>query len=352
MILSRLELTNFRTYKKFSRDLGSMVILVGPNGGGKTNFLEAIYFCSTLRSYRAGSDAEAIRFGEEFAKISGTIMHNREDRDELELVILPKEKKAKINGVGKPLSRLIGTLGAVLFSPEQLEIITGPPRRRRRFLDALLSQVDQRYTLNMLEYQKALQNRNILLAHIKAGGASATELYFWDKRLVESGVKIFAEREKLVSNFNKKLPVLYKDLTESDDPLTIVPSFCRLTFEILRDRLPLDIQLSATTAGPHRDNFILRVGTRELGPFGSRGEWRSALLVMKAAEAKFIRDKKGEDPVFLLDDVFSELDTARRTRLFPLLGEGQTFLTTTDLDRVPSSLRRSEQIIEVANNAK
>lgn len=372
MKLTQLSLTNFRSYKKFSLGLDKTVILVGPNGVGKTNLIEAIYMLSIMKSYRALTDSEVIRFGEEFAKITGRIENSElkiasqkskkgdsanldsqaTNSDEIELVIHQNRKKAKKNGAEKPLSQLIGTLKAVLFSPEQLEVITGPPRRRRRFLDSLLSQINPRYTNNLLEYQKALHNRNALLLAIKQGGASAAELYFWDKRLIETGTVIGRERAELVRRFNKLLSTHYQAVADSHEEVMIVPRFQVPTHELFQEHLSADIQLAATTVGPHRDNFTLQIGRRDLGLFGSRGEWRSALFALKATEVTFLQEQAQAAPVLLLDDVFSELDKRRRERLFAHPAVGQTILTTTDLSYVTTSLKDQAQVVEVADYAK
>jgi DNA replication and repair protein RecF len=366
MKLARLLLTNFRNYQNFSHELGQTTLLIGPNGAGKTNVLEAIYMLAILRSYRATTDTEVIRFGQDFAKIVGSIETNGSQttvrkasdelrvasRDELEIVVGKGTKKAKKNGVIKPLSQLIGTLKAVLFSPEQIDIIIGPPRRRRRFMDSLLSQVDRRYAQALLEYQKALQNRNALLASIKKEGSSAAELFFWDKQLIETGTTITHKRHQLISFLNQHLSRLYQSLAATAEPLEIVPKFDQLSHELFRERLVLDIQMAATTAGPHRDNFIFQLGKYELGLFGSRGEWRTALFALKNAEALYHHHETGSDPILLFDDVFSELDSLRRRRLLDLLTTNQTFVTATDLTIIPATLRDQGRVIEVAAHAQ
>jgi DNA replication and repair protein RecF len=369
MHLTRLTLTNFRSYKKFAADFRGAVLFVGPNGTGKTNLLEAIFLLAVFKSYRAVSDAETIRFGEEFTKITGSIAqgaspiagsegtkeraehHLPGATDELELIIHKMQKRGKRNGAAKPLSQLIGTLKAVLFSPEQLTIVTGPPRHRRRFLDSMLAQIDARYTQALLEYQKALGQRNALLSRIKEGGASSTELYFWDKRLIEAGAIITQRRHKLAAFLNETIAPQYDALAQGGGALVLVPRFQELSHELLKEHLARDIQLAVTTVGPHRDNFVLELGGRELGIFGSRGEWRAALFAVKAAELAFLEHEGSEEPILLLDDVFSELDASRRDRLLAFFARSQTFLTATGEDVLPKEILPKLQAIEVARYA-
>lgn len=352
MELTHLALTNFRSYKKFAYDFGPTVIFVGPNGTGKTNLLEAVYLLAVMKSYRAVSDAEVIRFGEEFAKISGTVKRGRSTPDELEIIVYQGQKRAKKNRAAKPLSTLIGTLKAVLFSPEQLDIVNGAPRRRRRFLDSLLSQTDPKYTQNLLAYQKALHQRNALLYAIKEGNARPSELFFWDTELITAGKVIHEFRTRLLTAVNARITPLYQVVAKVSTALTVVPQLQVLTEEVLERRRQDDIRMAATTAGPHRDNFTLRLGSRELALYGSRGEWRSALFALKAAEAEYLSSQSGEPPVLLFDDVFSELDPLRRDRLFPDTNESQSFITATDLTGLPTSLRKRAEVVEVETHAR
>jgi len=365
MTVARLSLTNFRSYRQFTRQFEQTTAIVGPNGVGKTNLLEAIVLLSILKSYRTVSDAETIRFGEEFAKIVGRIEHresrtapktNRDSRgtghDELEVVISKGAKKAKRNGAAKPLSQLIGTLKTVLFSPEQLDIVTGPPRRRRRFWDSLLSQVDHRYTRELIEYQRSLHQRNALLIRIRERRASPAELAFWDDQLIKAAAVIHEERKRLVDALNRLLPPLYQAIAGSPDVLSLLPRFSRLSAESLTAKRPDDIAFGVTTIGPHRDNFTLAIGVRDLAQFGSRGEWRSALFALKAAEREYLAQETKTEPVLLLDDVFSELDRDRRERLLSQVGEGQMLLTATDLAGLPTRLQGTVDVLEVANYAE
>ncbi len=366
MQLSRLALTNFRSYKKFNQPLGRTTILVGPNGIGKTNIIEAVYLLAVMKSYRAGSDGETIRFGQEFSKVVGTIQAERPQdathkpaskaqaasSDELEVIIYQGQKRAKRNGAAKPLSSLIGTFKAVLFSPEQLDIIYGAPRRRRRFLDSLLSQVDHRYTHSLLEYQRALFQRNALLLAIKEGRARLTELYFWDNELIAAGKIIHELRASLLAATNKYLADFYRKIVSQSAPLSITPQLQLLTEEVLERRRSDDVRFAATTAGPHRDNFILKLGSRELALYGSRGEWRSALFALKAAEAEYVTAQTQACPALLFDDVFSELDLVRRDRLFAETGLSQVIITTTDMATLPKYMQGRAQVIEVEKYAQ
>lgn len=349
MLISKLSLQNFRNFsKKQFEFVEQTTLIVGPNASGKTNILEAIYLLASGKSFHAGYEEEMIREGEEIARVAGenkiksvtSIKSiNTDEKVNLEVVLTRgtlngtkvSKKKLLINGVSKRLYNFIGNLRAVLFGPQDLELVTGSPSLRRRFLDGVLSQVDREYRRSLLSYEKGLRQRNRVLEKIKEGAANRSQLLFWDKLIIKNGTYLTQKRQEFIDFVNGTQP-----LGEE-------------VFEIEYDKSPIsegrlaqysqeEVEASATLVGPHRDDitFVIRhtahgTGTgRNLAVYGSRGEQRMGVLWLKLAELEFIRDMTGTHPVMLLDDIFSELDHKHHEVIMETVGKQQTIITTAD----------------------
>jgi len=370
-MLQRLELTNFRNYEKYSIDFAKTTILVGPNGIGKTNIIEAIYLISTGRSWRTNHDNEVVKWparhasqgdaggGVEVARITSDIAN--EESFELEMVIqkipnpqYPMTKIVKINSVRKKLTDILGKLPQVLFSPEEIHLIDGPPQLRRRFLDILLCQIDKKYTLALLDLAKIIRGRNKLLYFLKIGRSKIEELAFWDEKLVALGSFIIKKRQKTVTKINEELTKKYQEISGIAETLelkynpTVVPEKFAETLVAHRQR---EIDYTATLFGPHRDDLVFLLESKDITTFGSRGEYRSAVLALKMAELEYLAREKEERPLLLLDDIFSELDKNRRIHLAKIVGGQQTIITTTDLDHIEKNLREKAKIIEIEKHS-
>jgi len=314
--------------------------------------LEAIYYLAAGKSFRADFDREVIKSGEGFARIGGIkgIKGVKEENDgDLELTILANEngentssKRLKVNGVKKRLSDFAGNLRAVYFGPEEIELVTGSPSRRRRFMDAVLCQVDREYARTLSEYEKVLRQRNRLLLILREKGLNPAphrvrgkgvneQMEFWDERLLTLGSVLTKKREEMFAGFNKWLQgsglfLLFEPRPWSNE-------------KELRER---EIAAGMTLWGPHRDDFIFESkkqkarskNGRDLSKFGSRGEQRLAVLYLKLAELEFITEQSGGRPALLLDDIFSELDEDNRNLVLGLLDKQQTIITTTDVDQI------------------
>lgn len=356
-MLKHLELTNFRNYNKFSLDFAKTTILVGPNGIGKTNILEAIYLLATGRSWRTNKDSEAVKRESDFTKIKAIIQNDREK--EIELIIQrlptlerPQLKLVKINKLKKKLTDLLGVLRAVLFSPEEIHLIDGPPTLRRRFLDILLCQIDKKYTYALLELAKIIRGRNKLLYFIKIGKSKIDELVFWDEKLIILSSFLIGKRKSTIEKLNGNISRFYQEISGTREALMIkyrpgaeVENFKR----ILEENQKREIEKTATLFGPHRDDLVFLLENQDITTFGSRGEYRSIVLALKMAELEFLTSETGEKPLLLLDDIFSELDKTRREHLAGIIGKQQTIITTTDLDHIEKELREKGKIIELSN---
>lgn len=373
MNIKSLKLTNFRNWADFKLDFNNVTILIGPNGIGKTNIMEAIWMLSTSRSWRTLHDIEAINWEADFARLEAKIHPaspaGGDDKTiNLNLVLQkhptktrPQPKILKINEVRKRLIDLLGRLPAVLFSPETIQIIDGAPSLRRRFLDILLSQIDKKYALALLDYSKIIKERNQLLWHIKIGKsredpsrrrqAEADELEFWDEKLVVLGRFIIKKRQEAIRFFNELLPGYYQDISGGKESLNLrYRASCEAERlgEMLVANRARDIESTSTNFGPHRDDLMILLNNKDITTFGSRGEYRSAVLALKMGELKYLEEKRGEKPILLLDDIFSELDKDRRLHLAKIVSHQQTIITTTDLDHIEKGLREKAKIVELA----
>lgn len=356
MFIKTLSLEKFRSWPKYNLEFKEVTILIGKNGVGKTNILEAINLLSTGRSWRTAKDVEVIEWEKEYSRLTAKITGNVLKYD-LELFLqrhLTKEatqpKMLKINGVKKRLIDLLGVLPTVLFSPESIEILDGPPNMRRRFLDILLSQTSREYALNLLEYTKVLRGRNKLLMAIKMGRSKYDELDFWDEKVITLGKVLIDERETAVEFFNGILNNAYSSISGAEDKLIIkyrgsvdINRFEEMLFAN-RER---DVEQITTNCGPHRDDLIFMLDNRDVTTFGSRGEFRSVVLALKMAELEFISQKLDERPILLLDDIFSELDHDRRMHLAKIVSGQQTIITTTDLDHIEPELQKRAKIVSI-----
>lgn len=339
MLISKLSLQNFRNFSKkhFEFDKKTTVI-VGPNASGKTNTLEAIYLLATGKSFHAGQEEEMVKEGEEIARVESRVTSN-ESISLLEVVLTRgslngtrvSRKKLSVNGVSKRLFNFVGNLRAVLFGPQDLELITGSPSGRRRFLDSVLSQVDREYRRSLLSYEKGIRQRNRVLERIKEGTASRPQLLFWDKLVIKNGTYLTQKRQELVDFVNStKSPGEEVFLLEYDKSMISEGRLAQYAEE--------EVQACATLVGPHRDDVRFNIknqklnikNDKNLATYGSRGEQRMGVLWLKLAELEFIASVAGERPVLLLDDIFSELDHGHHRIVIEAVGKQQTIITTAD----------------------
>lgn len=337
MRLKKLTLEGFRNYKDLELSFETeLTALVGLNAQGKTNLLESIAFLALGKSFRAHRSVEALHWESPHGRIKG-LVEDQGTETELEVFFQrnPESKKVKkANKVCAP-KNFLGSLRVVLFTPDQLDLVSGSPSGRRQFLDRLLMQVNGGYVEAFSQVQKILDQRNALLKKIAHSGADLWELELWDARLAEEAQKVWSKRKAFVAFIQEKLATDYALISENKDQLELQYETHQENFDQLliahRDQ---DLRTGSTSVGPHRDDFTLILNGKPLKEMGSRGECRSAILALKKEELQYMQHMTGEKPLLLLDDVFSELDENRQLALGELLEGHQSILTTTALDHV------------------
>lgn len=339
MVFSSLRLQNFRSYTDGLFEFEDGVnIIVGPNGSGKTSVLEALVMLCTGSSYKA-ADLDLIRYNHEWARIDATA-----DTDDIRTIKIQQQdqivdKKYTIQGVEKVRFMPHYRIPIVLFEPQDMNMVTGEPTLRREFLDTVLGQVSQNYTQQLKNYRRVLSQRNTLLKRPFA--PKADELFVWDLRLSELGGFIHTARKNLLEDFEKNIQTIYQTISNKNDLVSVKYSndssaedYTESMLKKLHNNLQKDISRGFTGTGPHRDDMLLLIQGHDAKAAASRGETRSLLLVLKLLQLQALQLALGQRPLILLDDVFSELDGARRQSLATALKGYQTFITTTDADLV------------------
>ena len=355
MIIKSLELSNFRNYENLKIDFNRGTnILYGDNAQGKTNILEAIFVSATTKSHKGSKDKEIIRFGQEEAHIRTII-----ERDNAEYRIDMHLRNSRSKGIaidGQKLRRasdLIGKLNIVFFSPEDLSIIKNGPSERRRFMDMELCQLDQIYLNSLSKYNKLVVERNKVLKDLYEHPENSVLLDVQDKQLCEYGSVIIKAREKFIRELNEIISPIHNKLTGGKEILSIYyePNISVEAYEKkLASSRKHDIYLKQTTVGPHKDDFSFIIGSPEgidIRKYGSQGQQRTASLSLKLSEIEIVKRAKKENPVLLLDDVLSELDSNRQNYLLNTIGDIQTIITCTGLDEFVNNRFEIDKLFKV-----
>jgi DNA replication and repair protein RecF len=349
MHISSIRLQNFRSYANESFEFEPGVnIIVGPNASGKTNLLEAVLVLSRGGSYRA-KDAELVMFDKPWARVDSFFeKHNR--------VLKIEEKNAKFEKTyeidNKPYKRLSleKSIPAVYFEPNHLQFITRGPDQRRGYIDDLLERSQLGFKTLASSYRRVLAQRNSLLKH-DARFAKA-QLFAWDVRLSELGTKIAEARSQMINQINRDIATTYSKISRKDSKVELfydsqfpLDQYASKLLNKLETSAKSDLERGFTMYGPHRDDISFYLNEQPMSQTASRGEMRSMVLALKIFELGLIEETRGQTPIFLLDDVFSELDGARRHALVEYLKNCQTIITTTDADAIIEHFNDANKII-------
>lgn len=362
MKLKKLQLENFRNYHRyeyiFDPDKNATVI-TGPNGKGKTNLLEAIHVMSLGKSFRSVLQDDLIEWEMDYFRCLADVEAGGEAMKlEVGYSNYPSKKKVfKVNDAAVKNSEYVGTFTSVLFHPEDLNILYLSPSLRRKYMDILLSQSEKRYLQSLLKYNKSLKQRNALLQDIREQRFKGNDtksmidnLYAWDKEVSQFGEVLIEKRQEFTGFLNKKLTKIYQSISGDKEKITVtyVTKIANSYLQTLSERLDKDILQGRTTAGPHRDDLQFFINDKEISKTASRGEFRTLLLAIKLAEIDYLKEKTGENPVLILDDVFSELDMARQTQLLKAIKNCQAIISTTDLSNLQEMASESA-ILQLAD---
>jgi len=352
-MISDLRLQQFRSYSDASFEFGNGVnIIVGPNGSGKTNLLEALLVLAHGSSYRV-NDADLIQFEKDWLRLDAHLEPGDSLRT-VKLITNPRQSKTyELDGKMYQRLTLQHTLPVVLFEPNHLQLLHGAPDVRRNYLDDILEQTNPGFISFRRNYRRTLSQRNALLKRHKS--PSAQELFPWNLRLSELGATIARARAELCDRLAEQLSELYHEISQTDTNVAIhyhtqfpLSSYESHLLSKLDSHLPEDIQRGFTTHGPHREDFVVSYNGKPADEYASRGETRTALLALKIIELQLLEQVRDQTPLLLLDDVFSELDGSRRHALTDHLKDYQTFITTTDADIVLKNFAQKAQIIPLA----
>lgn len=355
MYLQKLQLTNFRNYENLELEFGKNVnVFVGNNAHGKTNILESIYLSSITKSYRTSKDTECINFNENYFRINHTYIDDN-DRKIVTEVYLDNSNKKQIKENGLKINKYsdyIGTIPLVIFSPENMDIVKGSPKNRRRFLDILISQLSRSYVICLQEYNKLLTLKNNLLKQDKTQ-VDLTYLDILDEKLAEKIEYIVLSRVKYVDNVEKYATKIQKSLSKGEENLKLkyTSDFLGKNREeiknVLANSRENDFFRKTSNKGIGHDDILVLVNEKEVAVYGSQGQNRTALLSMKLAEFEILKEEKENTPIILLDDVFSELDRNRINFLIDYVSKYQVFITTTEVDSIDNI--ENKEIFKIQN---
>jgi len=339
MYLSKLLLENFRSYdKKLFEFSPQTTLLLGPNGSGKTNILESVYFLSSGKSFRSSSSSQLLKWDNSYTSVRGKVGGAE---IEVQLIKEPQRqslsRKMFINKVQKPRKSYLGILKVVVFEPEDIRLISGSPTRRREFLDSIFLTSEWRYASSLSQYTRALKHRNELLDLIRDGQASKTELFYWDQSLVKNAEIVDEYRQKFIRSANQ----FFSNHTNPEIQklfLSYHPS--SISQERLDQNYQQELISGYTLSGPHRDDFsvnnnIFSAQDKNLAFWGSRGQQRLAVLAIRLAQINFLEEIYTQKPILLLDDIFSELDPEHQNLVISICQKYQTIITSADDFLIP-----------------
>ena len=348
MKIKTIKLENYRNIENLSLSFGSGVqVITGENAQGKTNILEAIFLAATMRSFRAGKENMLIRYGEKKASID--VCFEKNDREQRLLIELAGNESKKVYLDGRRLTRTrdgIGLFQSVLFTPDHLMMIKGAPGQRREFLDMTLCSQSPGYTENLLQYNKALKNRNRILK--REDPSLLSTLPMWDELLSKYGSAVAFARQNYILQLDECAAKEYAAISSDREKMKLVylsqftkepiskEEYAARIQDSLSQNREQDKENESTTVGVHKDDFLTLLSGKSAKFFASQGQVRSCVLAVKMAEAMLLEQNCGQKPVILLDDILSELDPARQEYILRHTFENQCIVTACEPDKLSS----------------
>jgi DNA replication and repair protein RecF len=354
--IKKLLLQNFRSYEnKLFEFEPKFNLILGPNGSGKTNILESIFFLSSGKSFRSSSQSKLINWNTYFSSVRAKVIEDNQDEIEIELRVAKDTEQLKstvsrkffIDKVEKSRKKYLGIIKNVVFQPDDIRLVTGSPSRRRDFLDEIFSQIEWRYTSAISQYNRALKHRNELLDQIRNNTSSQNELFYWDQVLVKNSQIIYNFRTKFINSINDFF-ANHPDSQINTISINYHPSV--LSQEKLKRNYFLDLQRGYTQIGIHRDDYsfdnsVFPKEDKNLAFWGSRGQQRLAVLSLRLGQIDFLEKNYKDKPILLLDDIFSELDPDHQKLVVKVCHNYQTIFTSSEPES--SHLLPKAQIIQL-----
>lgn len=362
MFLEDISLKNVRIFSDLNTGFNSKInIIHGKNGQGKTTILEAIYYLSLTKSFRINKDNIVLKNDSDYFEIAGTFQDEKNTRTKSRIYFSNEEgKHAFINSQKvKQFSELVGLFPVILLSLDDLDLTYGVPAARRRFLDILLSQLYPGYLHNLRNYKKCITQKNKLLN--TENSVSKRDLEIWNQQIIIYGSEVIFQREKFINFANQCISQFYKNISDKDEEIKIVynstlrEQHIDKIQELFRSELNRltenEIRRKSSLAGPHKDDLDFYKNGFLFKSHGSQGENKSFLMALKTVESNYIQHISNKKPLFLLDDIFGELDASRVENLVRLINnEGQSFITTTDLEKFKNIYPDSSKLLHLKNH--
>lgn len=361
MYLQHIHLYHYRNYTNQQIDLNRGInILIGENGQGKTNLLEAIYYLATGGNFRGNKDLELIEWNQNYFRLLGQLKKDGSERCyDLDIYVdNEKRKQLKINGVKyKSMSELHDYLRVVLFSPDDLKIVKGSPAERRRYMDIIMCQLDRSYHRLIHDYERVVQQRNNLLKELQYRQQNRGQLDVWNNYLIEYGSQIIYKRIQFLKLLVPLARRVQQELTQQKERFTVtyhcsmgaigdfsVEQIKSLFRKIVEQKTGEEVLRGTTLWGPHRDDLIFYLNGMDLKRYGSQGQQRTGILSLKMAEIQTFYQYYGEYPLLLLDDVMSELDDSRRHYLIEMVKKNkiQTIITGANIELLTEEIAKDE----------
>ena len=358
--IDRLVLKNYRNYKNLDITLSpNLNIFIGKNAQGKSNILESVFVLALTKSYMSVKDCNLIKDGEDFARLKAFFIHDNIE-SQLEVIITDSSKKLKLNRKEvKKYSEYISLIKVLIFSPYNVNFIKDGPNVRRKSINVVISQFSNSYVSLLQNYNALLKKRNQFLKSIYClNDSNRIYLDMINEKFCSYAIDIYLERKEFVAKINNILSNIYFEIMGFEG--LVLDYSSNISFQgskedmtkQLRDKLVASFErekfYGSTLLGIHRDDFIFYLDGKELSVYGSQGQIRAAILAMKLAEVAIFKEKDGEYPILLLDDIFSELDVEKRNRLVQyILDDVQTIITTTDINLIDDELVNKARIFNV-----
>lgn len=354
MYIKSIELQNFRNYGSLNMEFHpEKNILYGDNAQGKTNVLEAIYYCGMTKSHKGSKEKEIIKINENESHIRMLLEKKGVERRIDMHLRRNKAKGVAVDGIPiRKSSELLGLANIVFFSPEDLGIIKHGPGERRRFLDMELCQLNKVYLHDLGKYNQIVSQRNNLLKQIQSDKSLLDTLDIWDGQLIEYGTRVIRQRQAQIKKLNEIIAPIHEKLSGGKEHLSLEYEANVLgedfSLKVCQNR-ERDLYQKITTVGPHRDDIRFCIGDIDIRKYGSQGQQRTSALSLKLAEIELIRQSVGENPILLLDDVLSELDRNRQNQLLDSIQNIQTIITCTGLEEFIRERLQINQVYKVMN---